>query len=399
MRIRKKVIGMLLAGTLCFGVLTPVHATTIDEAKQKANELEQQKEAAEGQQASLATQLNGIVAQMQQTQEQITTKVAEIEQTEQDLIQAKIDENSRYESMKLRIRYMYENGNSEFLTLLLESKSITELLNKAEYVTQISDYDRQELVKLQEVVKQVEEKEAQLKVEYDELQTLQASLSSQQVQVQTLLAEKNVQIANLEQEIGENAKLLEELIAQAAEAERVRKEAEAARAAEAAREAERAAQANKKPSTGNSNKPSSGGGSYVPGGGGANTVVGNGQFAHPCPGSYLSSGYGYRSFDNSFHRGYDFANHGVSLPTYAAAAGKVVIAGYSASAGNWVVIDHGNGLVTKYMHHSALYVSAGQTVSKGQNLGMTGNTGYSAGVHLHFQVEKNGSAVDPGLYL
>ena len=95
----------------------------------------------------------------------------------------------------------------------------------------------------------------------------------------------------------------------------------------------------------------------------------------------------------------DFGTGGQAVPTYAAAAGTVVIAGWSNSAGNWVVINHGNGIVTKYMHHSALCVSAGQTVSKGQQIGLTGTTGNSTGVHLHFQVEVNGVAVDPRTYL
>ncbi len=188
----------------------------------------------------------------------------------------------------------------------------------------------------------------------------------------------------------------------------------------------------------------SSGGSYVPPG--DNVISGNGTFAHPCPSGYLTSGFGYRDFDNSFHKGVDFGTGGAAVPTYAAADGKVLIAGWSNSAGNWVVIQHsgglvtkymhhsalsvssgqyvskgqqlgltgntGNsagvhwvviqhsgGLVTKYMHHSALSVSSGQYVSKGQQLGLTGNTGNSAGVHLHFQVELNGKPVDPFNYL
>lgn len=85
-------------------------------------------------------------------------------------------------------------------------------------------------------------------------------------------------------------------------------------------------------------------------------------------------------------------------PTYAAADGVVLIAGWSDSAGNWIVIDHGNGFVGKYMHHSGLLVSAGQTVTKGQPIGLVGNTGNSFGAHLHFQLELNGAPVDPQAY-
>lgn len=124
-----------------------------------------------------------------------------------------------------------------------------------------------------------------------------------------------------------------------------------------------------------------------------------GTFAHPCPGSYITSGFGYRKFDESFHKGIDFGTRGSVVPTYAAMSGTVVIAGWDDSAGNWVVIDHGNGLVTKYMHHSRLFVKKGDHVEKGQQIGLTGSTGNSTGIHLHFQVEENGTAVDAEAYL
>ena len=83
----------------------------------------------------------------------------------------------------------------------------------------------------------------------------------------------------------------------------------------------------------------------------------------------------------------------------AAESGTVIKAGYDISAGNWIVIDHGNGLISKYMHHKEIYVKEGQHVEKGQQIGLTGSTGYSTGNHLHFQVEENGSAIDPSIYL
>jgi murein DD-endopeptidase MepM/ murein hydrolase activator NlpD len=118
------------------------------------------------------------------------------------------------------------------------------------------------------------------------------------------------------------------------------------------------------------------------------------RFTHPCPAGSISSGFGYRDFDHAFHMGLDLAAP-TGTPIYAAVGGTVIIAGYSSSAGNWVVISHGSGLVTKYMHASALYVVAGQTVSAGETIAAVGNTGNSFGAHLHFQVEVNGSAVNP----
>ena len=130
------------------------------------------------------------------------------------------------------------------------------------------------------------------------------------------------------------------------------------------------------------------------------STVGSGQFTHPCPGMTAQTSYfgEIREFEVGGHKGNDYAAP-VGTPTYAADDGTVTIAGWSDSAGNWVVIDHGNGLVTKYMHHSRIVVSQGQTVKKGQKIGEVGNTGQSTGPHLHFQVELNGVAVNPDDYL
>ena len=124
-----------------------------------------------------------------------------------------------------------------------------------------------------------------------------------------------------------------------------------------------------------------------------------GQFSDPCPGSYLTSSFGYRDFDHKFHKGIDLGTNGEILPVYAAESGTVIKAEYDNLAGNWILIDHGNGLTTKYMHFSHTFVKEGQEVTKGQQIGLTGTTGRSTGIHLHFQVEENGVAVNPTTYL
>lgn len=124
-----------------------------------------------------------------------------------------------------------------------------------------------------------------------------------------------------------------------------------------------------------------------------------GRFADPCPGAVVTSNFGFREFDNKFHKGLDLGTGSENIPTYAAESGTIIFAGYSGSAGNLITIDHGNGLVTKYMHHSEIYVKVGDHVEKGQQIGLSGTTGRSTGNHLHFQVEENGVAVNPLLYL
>ena len=124
-----------------------------------------------------------------------------------------------------------------------------------------------------------------------------------------------------------------------------------------------------------------------------------GRFADPCPGAVVTSNFGFREFDNKFHKGLDLGTGSENIPTYAAESGTVIFAGYSGSAGNLITIDHGNGLVTKYMHHSEIYVKVGDHVEKGPQIGLRGTTGRSTGNQLPFQVEENGVAVNPLLYL
>ena len=375
MILRKKAAGLLMALALCLGTAVHADASEISETEKKAEELEKQKKAAEGEKASLENQLNGIVSEMDETKAKIEEKETEIRTKEEELVQAKVDENEQYESMKKRIKYMYENGNSQFIEILCESKSIGEFLNNAEYISTISQYDRDMLVEFQRIVKAVEEQENVLKEEYAELETMQNSLIAKQEELNELLESKAEELEKISADLGATKEKLEQLKAAAAEA--ARKQEEQARLA--------AASAN------------------ASAGAGAAVVSGNGMFTHPCPGySSISSEFGWREAPiagaGNNHKGMDFAAS-TGTPIYAAAAGKVTIARSSATAGNWIVIDHGNGLQTYYMHASALYVSEGQSVSKGQNIAAVGSTGQSTGPHLHFQVMQNGSPVNPRSYL
>ena len=124
-----------------------------------------------------------------------------------------------------------------------------------------------------------------------------------------------------------------------------------------------------------------------------------GLFVHPVPGSVLTSPFGWRDWDNAFHRGVDFGTGASHLPVYAVQSGVVTFAGWANCAGWWIEITHGNGLVTRYMHHEQNFVRVGQEVVQGQQIAVTGSTGRSTGNHLHFEVHVNGIAVNPMLFL
>ena len=117
-----------------------------------------------------------------------------------------------------------------------------------------------------------------------------------------------------------------------------------------------------------------------------------GEFANPCPGSSITSLFGKRNAPiagaSTYHKGLDLGTGAYNIPTYAAKEGTVIFAGEAGACGNLITIDHGDGLVTKYMHHAEIYVKEGDKVEKGQQIGLSGTTGNSTGNHLHFQVEE-----------
>mgnify|MGYP001625317176 CR=1 FL=1 len=356
--------GLAMAAALTAGLALNVDAVTLNDAQQKADELEEQKDAVEEEKASLSEKLDTIIKNMQDTQAKLEDKEAEVEEVENELVQAQVDANDQYECMKVRIKYMYESGGNQLFEVLMESENMGDFLNKAEYVSQISEYDRNELIRYQDTVKEVEEKEEKVQSEYKELDQLQSDLVSQQEEVQALIDSNEAKLSDIQEQINANSAELARLQAAAVEAGRLQNE----------------------------------GGTWLEGGG--IVVSGNGFFTHPCPDYTAQTSYfgEIREFEVGGHKGNDYAAP-TGTPTYAAAAGTVITANYSPSAGNWVVINHGNGLVTKYMHHSALCVTQGQYVEKGQQIGYVGSTGQSTGPHLHFQVEVDGVAVSPDLYL
>lgn len=112
--------------------------------------------------------------------------------------------------------------------------------------------------------------------------------------------------------------------------------------------------------------------------------------------AYVSSEYGPRW--GSTHTGIDFAAR-AGTHIYSWRDGKVTFAGWSGGYGNFIIVDHGNGFVTRYAHCSKIAVKKGQTVSQGQIIGYVGTTGNSTGNHLHFEIKVNGRFVNPRNYL
>ena len=291
-------------------------------------------------------------------------------------------EEHQYSTMKLRIKYMYENGESSFVDMVMESGSISELLNRAEYVSQIAEYDRKMLKEYAAVKDEVADREKNLEEEHQGLLVLQETTQAKQASMQKLMDSKkseldsyNSKIASAQSEIDQyNADIkAQEDQMKKIEAEMKRREEEARKKAEAA------------------------GKTYTV------SNLGNINFKWPCPSSSrITSNFGDRESPtegaSANHKGMDIGA-GTGADIIAAAAGQVVISTYSYSAGNYIMIDHGGGVSTVYMHCSQLLVSEGANVTQGQVIAKVGSTGYSTGPHLHFGIRSGGNYVDPRNYV
>ena len=131
----RKLTVILTAFTLVTAMAYSAGAVTLDEAEKKADELENQKEAVEEEKASLENRLASIIKQADETKQKLEEKEAEVEAVENELVQARNDADDQYESMKLRIKFMYEGGNTQMVEMLMSSESMGDFLNKAEYLT------------------------------------------------------------------------------------------------------------------------------------------------------------------------------------------------------------------------------------------------------------------------
>lgn len=399
-RLHIRLLSILMAFVMAFSFsLTALAADENDkeEKEQQIDALEQEK-AAQSQaldsmqtdKANTETEIAALDEQLTTVQGQIDTTNAELEQTEAALEQTKKDleaarekEQKQYETLKLRIKVMYKKGETGYLEILLAAEDITSLLNSTEYISKISDYDSNLLQSLQETRTQIEELEKQQEEEVARITQLKEDLESQEAELQGILDEKAAYIQSLNasieytaeyiQELEENISMEQQALAEIESEIRAAAEAAAAAAAAAAQEAAASGSSDGGDSgyvadVSNAYKPSYGGG-----------------WVWPSDTTLLTDTFGYQDWRGGSHNGIDIgASYG--SPIYAAASGTVWIAGYSSSAGNWVVIDHGGGVLSVYMHASALYVSSGQYVSAGQSIAAVGSTGWSTGPHLHFGV-------------
>lgn len=306
----------------------------------------------------------------------ILVKEGEITQSEEELAQAlEVEENQRL-AMIVRVKQMYEQGGSNVAGMLLNSEDFSDLLNKADFMEKIVEYDKKQWRLFMDNRHLVELCKEELELEKVLLDEAKVTVEQEQKNLEDLIAQKKADIEAYESDINNKEKAIaeyeKEIKAQNAEIKALEKAVE--------EERKRLLESNKKVVT-----------------------YDGGTFKFPLK-TYkrISDDYGTRMHPilkvEQFHNGIDFAaDKGTDI--YAAYDGVVVAAAYSSTMGNYIMIDHGDGLYTLYMHASVLYVKKDAVVTKGTTIAAVGSTGRSTGNHLHFSVRKNGAYVSPWNYI
>ncbi len=399
----KRITGVVLCLALVLSCVAPaptVQAVTSESIREKEREIEKAKEEVSGLKSNLTDveklkkeleqskndltafvqQLDGQLADIQEKIAQYNTMISdkekEIEETLRDLDEAQARQEQQYAAMKKRIQFMYERSDSFYMETLFGTNSIAGIVNRADYIEALSRYDRDKLNEYVETRKYVELCKEELEVEKQLLDEAREAVEQEEANVNSLIGEKEAQIVSVSGDIANKEAAIKEYEDMIAQENAEIAALEKAVAEEKARLEAENAQAR---------------------------VYNGGMFAWPCPGyKRISDEYGSRMHPilgvEKFHNGLDMAApSGTAI--LAAYDGDVVAAAYSGSMGNYIMIDHGSGLYTIYMHCSALYVSKGQSVFKGQNIAAVGSTGRSTGPHLHFGVRLNGNYTSPWNYL
>lgn len=399
----KRILSLIICICVLFGGVLSVAATSVDEIKQKQQELEEQsaqyeailneKNAEVEKQQEYVDALVGKVQTVSQeiavSHEKIAALDEKIDQKKAEIKQANDDIEKNMNILRQRIKTIYIAGDVSSLEIILGAKDFTDFLDKVQLVKSVSNHDEELINEIKAQLEEISAEKEALQVDKLAVEEEEKNLKVKQDELNKLLDENKETLATL-QEASNEAKqqlmLTEEQISQLSDE---------------LQEYYRQQQAAQQESNGSTTTPAS----TTP----IVSVPSNGGWVWPCPGyTYLSSEYGeWRGYS---HSGIDIAGGGImGAPAVAAASGTVVgvcsscyhnwgkdySCGCGGGYGNYVWVSHGNGKETIYAHLSSVAVSVGQSVSAGQIVGYVGSTGHSTGAHLHFECRYNGMRYNP----
>lgn len=375
----RKILCIVLAFVICsFSFFSAVKAEEIDDLQTQQQELQNQLDNANGELEGVQNELSENLQQVQKLDEKINSSQTELEELNTKIteLQSSIDEvekklavaEEKYYKQKdiaeQRLVAIYEEGETQYLDVVLTSRSISDFLSNYFLVTELATYDSEILEDLEKQKKEIETDKKKLDTSKQELATIKANqtktatiLENTKTVRENFIAKLTEEEKKIQTDIDEYTRRFEEVNAEILQL---------------------ALQ-------------------------GIDTKYIGGVLAWPVPGyTRISSKYGMRTHPITgvykLHTGVDIsAPMGANF--IAANDGIVTKAGMNSAYGNMVIIDHGGGISTLYAHGSEILVHVGQTVKKGESVLKVGSTGYSTGPHAHFEVRINGVVTDPMPYI
>lgn len=401
--LHKKSIIFIFCVVACIGLLfcfVPANATSSSEIRDQINALENEQNALaekmenlESQLLENAVHLQEIVSQKQTLDQQISILLTQIRNANEQIsayavliADKQIELNNALERLtqlklayKERIRAMEEAGDLSYWMILFEARSITDFLDRLNMIQEIAQSDQRRLAEIREAADTVRLAQSELEAEKEALEQARSELEHTQL----LLQEKSSASEELLLQLIANGEEYEALLDQA-EQDDEKLMQEIAKLEDDFDDAvyQEWLATYVPPTTAPEKYPS----------------VGDSGWLTPVSEYRLSSPFGMRKHPilgyYRMHSGIDMACP-EGTPIYASRGGKVTIAKYSSSAGNYVQINHGDGYASVYMHMTEYVVQYGEYVAQGQLIGYVGNTGLSKGNHLHFGISYNGEYVNP----
>lgn len=424
-RLFSKILAVAIAVSMCVVSATSVLGISINGLKDKLTEIEENISSLENDSKKADTQINKLKGNIEKEKEKqkildekqaIAAKQVVLYENKVMIVQENIDQNEKeIKTMKKeiakneklflkRVRAMYMSSQSSVLSAILGAEDLSDFLTRTEVLKRVSKHDT-ELIETLTTQKDellvLKQELVDKKADLDSTKKKYENKSSELQKLSNFSAEAQKALKSEEKAyMLEKERLAKEIKKSDAEIDNIldqirKKQIEEARIAREKAEKERLEQEKLNAANGNNsgNSNINNGTSSITGG----TEAPQGAFAWPLPGyASISSGYGYRTLwgRTEFHYGIDIpAPSGTAI--VAANDGVVVLSRYSSGYGNYIVVDHGGGYMTLYAHASALWVSEGQTVSRGQSIAGVGTTGPSTGNHLHFEVRVEGAKQNP----
>ncbi|MCI8444140.1 MAG: peptidoglycan DD-metalloendopeptidase family protein [Clostridia bacterium] len=375
----RKILGMILTFGICsVSLFSCVQAEEVTDLQTQQQELQNQIKDTSNQLEEVQSELSENLQQVEKLDARMATTKEELEKINQQITELqnsmekietklKIAEESYQKQKDLldnRLITVYESGDTQYLDVILSSRSVSEFLSNYFLITELATYDK-------ELLEEMEAKKAEIEMDRKKVENTQEQLESVKAnQTKTAKILENVRTVR-ENFIAKLSEQEKELQAQIDECN--------ARFDEINREILAIALD------------------------GIDTKYIGGELAWPVPGyTKISSNYGMRYHPilhyTKLHTGVDIsAPMGANF--IAANDGIVTKAGMNSAYGNMVIIDHGGGVSTLYAHGSEILVQVGQTVKRGEAVLKVGSTGYSTGPHAHFEVRINGVVTDPMPYI